>query len=254
MAFTRLLFMIELVIVIGSFFMPSLLTSGYWGLYCRPKPFVVVVDDFYPAHLLDLFVVSWPFVYVYCLLRMNKRETGMASSSKVKFHEREDEGEVVSSEEDSELERELADVPFGELQKLRSDGTLAFHQKVKSSVKRNARANKNREELQKLIKSSKDPKVSEELIEKQLKSDAAKHTEVQILAEHKKREREAAKQGKRPFYLKKSEIRKQKLIGQYDSLKAAGKIDSYIDKRRRRNAAKDHKFMPYRRQSNEHQE
>ncbi|GAB2274011.1 hypothetical protein Dimus_008781 [Dionaea muscipula] len=241
----------------------------------------------------------------------------MASSSKVKFHEREDDGEGVSSEEDSELERELADVPFGELQKLRSDGTLAFHQKVKSSEKRNARANKNRPievsskrpvgryreviqvskkairdprfeslcgkldedgfkkryaflynenlpaekaELQKLIKSSKDPKVSEELkgqiawIEKQLKSGAAKHREVQILAEHKKREREAAKHGKRPFYLKKSEIRKQKLIGQYDRLKAAGKIDSYIDKRRRRNAAKDHKFMPYRRQSNEHQE
>lgn len=38
--------------------------------------------------------------------------------------------------------------------------------------------------------------------DKQLKS-ASKRTEREILSEHKKRERQAAKQGKRPFYLKK---------------------------------------------------
>ena len=39
--------------------------------------------------------------------------------------------------------------------------------------------------------------------DKQLKSDSAKHIDAEILANHKKKEREAAKQGKRPFYLKK---------------------------------------------------
>jgi len=39
--------------------------------------------------------------------------------------------------------------------------------------------------------------------DKQLKSDSTKNIETQILAKHKKKEREAAKQGKRPFYLKK---------------------------------------------------
>ena len=39
--------------------------------------------------------------------------------------------------------------------------------------------------------------------DKQLKSDSAKHIDAEILANHKKKERDAAKQGKRPFYLKK---------------------------------------------------
>lgn len=39
--------------------------------------------------------------------------------------------------------------------------------------------------------------------DKQLKSETGKQTEAAILTEHKKKEREAAKQGKRPFYLKK---------------------------------------------------
>ena len=39
--------------------------------------------------------------------------------------------------------------------------------------------------------------------DKQVKSDSAKHIDAEILAKHKKKEREAAKQGKRPFYLKK---------------------------------------------------
>lgn len=39
--------------------------------------------------------------------------------------------------------------------------------------------------------------------DKQLKSDSAKHIDAEILAKHKKKEREAAKQGKCPFYLNK---------------------------------------------------
>ncbi|GAB2209819.1 hypothetical protein Droror1_Dr00027044 [Drosera rotundifolia] len=226
------------------------------------------------------------------------------------------EDEAISSDEEHEIDPELADVPFEELQKLKSDGTVAFVSRIKSEKKTTGRANKNRpmevsskkpigrfrevfqvpkktirdprfeplcgkldddgfkkrfnflfdknlpaekEDLQKKLKSSKNPKVSEELkdriawIDKQLKSDVSKSAEGQILAEHKKREREAAKQGKRPFYLKKSEVRKQNIIEKYERLKAAGKVDSYIDKRRRRNAEKDHRFLPYRRPSNTQQ-
>lgn len=39
--------------------------------------------------------------------------------------------------------------------------------------------------------------------DKQLKSVSAKSIDSEILAKHKKKEREAAKQGKRPFYIKK---------------------------------------------------
>lgn len=237
----------------------------------------------------------------------------IASSSKIHFEDSEESDESSSGEEEVEIENVLADIPFEELQKARSDGTLAVHQKS-NSEKKSKRANKNRPvemsskkpvsrfrevvqipkkvvrdprfeslcgkldvegfrkrynfmfeetlpaekaELQKLLKSSKDPEVIKELknrissIEKQLKSDSAKHRDAHILAEHKKKEREAAKQGKRPFYLKKSEIRKQRLVEKYNDLKASGKLDSYLEKRRRRNAAKDHRFMPYRRPTNE---
>jgi len=39
--------------------------------------------------------------------------------------------------------------------------------------------------------------------DKQMKSDSMKNIDTEILAKHKKKEREAAKQGKSPFYLKK---------------------------------------------------
>lgn len=243
---------------------------------------------------------------------MNKHKTGVASGSKIRFQESED--YVSSSEEEIEIERELADVTFEELQKARSDGTLSLNLKSKLE-KKTGRANKNRPaemsskkpvsrfreviqvpkktsldprfetlcgtldpegfrkrydfmfnehlptekaELQKLLKKSTDPEVVEDLrsrlgwIDKQLKSGGStRNTETQILTEHKKKEREAAKHGKKPFYLKKSEIRKQRLLQKYDSLKATGQLDSYIEKRRKRNAAKDHRFMPYRRSENE---
>eukprot|EP01018_Ginkgo_biloba_P016917 Gb_25290 [translate_table: standard] len=70
------------------------------------------------------------------------------------------------------------------------------------------------------------------------------------LSEHKKKEKEAVKQGKRPFYLKKSELWKQELLEKYESLKANGKLEAFLAKRRRKNAAKDHRYVPYRRPAN----
>ncbi|XP_012488708.1 uncharacterized protein LOC105801904 isoform X1 [Gossypium raimondii] len=113
-----------------------------------------------------------------------------------------------------------------------------------------------REEVQKQLKKARDPKVVSELknhiswIDKQLKFESAKNTDAVILSAHKKKEKDAAKHGKRPYYLKKSEIRKQRLIEKYKKLKASGKLESFIEKRRRKNAAKDHRFMPYRRPNN----
>ncbi|KAH9609504.1 hypothetical protein KSS87_014050 [Heliosperma pusillum] len=243
------------------------------------------------------------------------------SSSKIKFEQSEEsddspieEGYSSSDgEEEVELQKELADIPFEELQKARADGTLSWHPKRGNQIK-NKRANKNRPaefsskvrvssfrevvqvpkrvirdprfeslcgnfeeegfkkrynflyeeslpsekaDLQKALRTTKDPKAVQEMsdriswINKQLtKSESSKRTEAQILSEHKKKEREAAKQGKRPYYLKKSDIQKQRLIDKYNDLKATGKLNSFIQKKRRRNAAKDHRFMPYTRQSN----
>ncbi|KAK7354803.1 hypothetical protein VNO80_20298 [Phaseolus coccineus] len=212
-------------------------------------------------------------------------------------------------EEEEEIENELADVTFEELQKARSNGAHAFFQKPREDRKLK-RDNKNRpmeasskkavssfreviqapskvvrdprfeslcgtldgegfkkrysflyendlpaerQALKKELNKFKDMKRIGEIeeriswIDKQMKSDSVKNIDTEILPKHKKKEREAAKQGKRPFYLKKSEIRKQRLIEKYNHLKSSGKLEAFVEKRRRRNAAKDHRYMPYRR-------
>lgn len=60
----------------------------------------------------------------------------------------------------------------------------------------------------------------------------------------KEKEREAVKAGKNPFYLKKSEKKKLELVGKYEELKRTGQLETYMDKRRKRNAAKDHRYLP----------
>lgn len=222
--------------------------------------------------------------------------------------------EIGSLDQQQEnLEQQLADIPFEELQKARADGTHVIQLKPAYKLHdRPGRANKNRpmemsskvrvgryreviqaskmvvrdprfeslcgnldtegfknrysflyevelpaekSKLQKLIKKSKDPNVIEDLknhiswIDKQLKSSSYRNIESEILSEHIKKEKEAAKQGKHPYYLKKSEIRERKLIRKYNELKASGKLDSFIEKRRKKNASKDHRFMPYRKSS-----
>ncbi|XP_024958769.1 ribosomal RNA processing protein 36 homolog [Cynara cardunculus var. scolymus] len=110
-----------------------------------------------------------------------------------------------------------------------------------------------KEHLKNQMKKTKDPEVISGLkervawVDKQLKSASTKVVDKEILVKHKKKEREAAKQGKQPYYLKKSEIRKQQLVEKFKELKESGKLASFIEKKRRKNAAKDHRFMPYRR-------
>ncbi|KAF7073747.1 hypothetical protein CFC21_078691 [Triticum aestivum] len=216
------------------------------------------------------------------------------------------------AERERKLERVLADVPFGELQRARADGSLAARgvsaaaaaqkkarresRKRPMEISTNVRPPRLREviqvpkkvvrdprfepvygtvdkegfrkrynflfdhdlpaekeKLQKSIKKLKDPNAIEEAknqitwIDKQLRSNPQKNVESEILRGHIKKEREAAKAGKRPYYLKKSEIRERKLMDKYNELKEAGKLDSFMEKRRKKNASKDHRFMPYRR-------
>ncbi|XP_060172327.1 uncharacterized protein LOC132603327 [Lycium barbarum] len=243
------------------------------------------------------------------IVEMRKDKPAVASSSKIKFEDSDEHESSSEDEEAKEIEEELADVTFEELQRARSDGSDTVYRKLNSEGK-NSRANKNRpmemsskkpvsrfreiiqvpkkatrdprfesltgqldverfkkrynflyednlpaekEELKKQMRKSNDAEEISELksriswIDKQLKSAGTKHTEKEILQEHKKKEREAAKQGKQPYYLKNSEIQKRKLIEKYKELEASGKLEAYIEKKRRKNASKDHRFLPYRR-------
>ncbi|XP_068339028.1 rRNA biogenesis protein rrp36-like [Pyrus communis] len=169
---------------------------------------------------------------------MVKPGSSMGMPSKIKLEEPESSS---SSEDVEEMEQALADVTFGELQKVRSNGSHVVHLKPKEEKKggrwrllarslsldfeRSFKVQKRfrkkyrflfeeelpakKDELQKQIKKSKDPETIEELkkhiflIDKQLNSESAKCTEAAILSEHKKKERKAAKEGKQPFFLKK---------------------------------------------------
>jgi ribosomal RNA-processing protein 36 len=56
----------------------------------------------------------------------------------------------------------------------------------------------------------------------------------------------SAKTGKK-FFLKKSEIKQQMLLDKYNELKKQGKLEDFLAKKRRRNASKEHKRIPFER-------
>ncbi|XP_077192603.1 ribosomal RNA processing protein 36 homolog [Paroedura picta] len=62
----------------------------------------------------------------------------------------------------------------------------------------------------------------------------------------KKQQRELAKQGKKPFYLKESDKQKLELAEKYKELKKSGKLQNFLSKKRKRNAAKDKRKLPFR--------
>ncbi|KAJ0104534.1 hypothetical protein Patl1_18680 [Pistacia atlantica] len=73
---------------------------------------------------------------------MRKPSKAIASSSKTHLEE-DYETTSASSEDEEEIERELAEVTFGDLQKARSDGSHLVYRK-QSQEKKSGRANKNR--------------------------------------------------------------------------------------------------------------
>uniref|UniRef100_A0A8C8SV70 rRNA biogenesis protein RRP36 n=1 Tax=Pelusios castaneus TaxID=367368 RepID=A0A8C8SV70_9SAUR len=62
----------------------------------------------------------------------------------------------------------------------------------------------------------------------------------------KRDQREQAQQGRKPFYLKKSAKRKLELAEKYKELKGSGKLESFLSKKRKRNAIKDKRRLPFR--------
>ena len=66
----------------------------------------------------------------------------------------------------------------------------------------------------------------------------------QLKANWMKRERSMVAKGKKPFYLKKSDQKKLMLADKYLALKKEGGLEKALIKRRRKNANKDHRWMP----------
>ncbi|KAI9502726.1 hypothetical protein BX070DRAFT_225493 [Coemansia spiralis] len=84
-------------------------------------------------------------------------------------------------------------------------------------------------------------------LKSQLASKEQKRKTQELKRKHRKTELDAVKQGKKPYFLKKRELKDLEVAEKYSKLKDSSKLDGYLEKRRKRNAAKDHRRMPYQR-------
>jgi ribosomal RNA-processing protein 36 len=105
------------------------------------------------------------------------------------------------------------------------------------------------QELRATIKKTKDPVQKEKLqrallsMESRKKTQERKDRERAVIEEHRKKEKELVKQGKTPFYLKKSEQKKRVLVDQFQGMKKK-QVDKAIERRRKKVAGKEKKMLP----------
>ncbi|KAF3041582.1 rRNA bioproteinsis protein rrp36 [Didymella heteroderae] len=104
-------------------------------------------------------------------------------------------------------------------------------------------------ELKKAIKKSRNGDEKEQMrkqlesMESQMKTQQRKDEQQAVVREHKKKEKELIKEGKTPFYLKKSEQKKLALIDRFQNMKAKQR-DRTIERRRKKVASKERRNMP----------
>ncbi|KAI9001699.1 hypothetical protein BC832DRAFT_533294 [Gaertneriomyces semiglobifer] len=95
-----------------------------------------------------------------------------------------------------------------------------------------------KEKLQKTLKSM------QSRIQQREREDKRK----EIVKKWRKNEEELVAQGKKPWQLKKSDVKKLELVERYESMKKKD-LNKFLEKRRQKNAAKEKRFMPYARRS-----
>jgi len=107
-----------------------------------------------------------------------------------------------------------------------------------------------KEKLEGKLKKEKDPENKEKLqflinrMTQQEKSERQKEQRQEQEQKFKKQERELVKEGKTPFYLKKSDKKTLELAEKFKELSKSGKVDKFLMKKRKKNAAKDRKKLP----------
>ncbi|CAN6557247.1 unnamed protein product [Malus baccata var. baccata] len=195
---------------------------------------------------------------------MVKLGSSMGMPNKIKLEE----PESSSSSEDL---RNGADVTFGELQEVRSNGSHVVHLKPKEEM--GGRANKNRLlalslslDFERLFKVQKKvvhnprfeslcgeldvdlfPRLSINTHIDEVMGETEIPTEtVYKFSRDQCPKNEHEIELMKPYASLVAEIRKKRLVEKYKQLKASGKLEAFIEKRSRKNAAKDHRYMPYR--------
>ena len=83
-------------------------------------------------------------------------------------------------------------------------------------------------------------KVELERTKNRLAAEQRKAMESAAKAAARRDERAAVKQGKKPFFAKKSDVREQLLLARYEDLKKAGKLDKFLTKKRKSLSGQGH--------------
>ncbi|KAK6833923.1 hypothetical protein PG989_003211 [Apiospora arundinis] len=104
-------------------------------------------------------------------------------------------------------------------------------------------------ELKKEVKKTRDPAAKEKLQRAVMSMQSRKQmlerrdAERAVVAEHRRQEKELVKQGKQPFYLKKSEQKKRVIMDRFAGMKK-GQVDKAIERKRKKLASKERREMP----------
>ncbi len=129
---------------------------------------------------------------------------------------------------------------LSKMEELKAEKAYAFLNEYRDDEMRQLRA---------AIKKTKDPTQKEKLqralmsMESRKKDRERREREQAVMDEHRKQEKELVKQGKKPFYLKKSEQKKRVLMDKFASMKK-GQVDKAIERRRKKMAGKEKKELP----------
>lgn len=105
-------------------------------------------------------------------------------------------------------------------------------------------------DLQAKIKKESNPKFKARLqaqlqrVEQSLKDEDLRRRTSALEKDWKAKERAAVAAGKKPYFLKDSERKRLALLAKYQALQERGKLDKFMEKRRKKNAAKDHRYLP----------
>ncbi|KAL6911006.1 hypothetical protein GGI43DRAFT_378943 [Trichoderma evansii] len=103
-------------------------------------------------------------------------------------------------------------------------------------------------DLRAQIKKTKDVTVKEDLkrqllsMESKKKARQKKEDEAKLLQEHRKKEKELVAQGKQPFYLRKSEQKKQLLMNRFADM-SKSQVDKAIERKRKKVSSKEKKEL-----------
>ena len=104
-------------------------------------------------------------------------------------------------------------------------------------------------ELKGNIPKTKDPEVTERLkrallsMESRKKTQQMKDQQQEVLSKHRKEEKEAVRQGKKPFYLKRAEQKQLALVERFNGMKGK-QVEKTIERRRKKMAGKERKKLP----------